>query len=219
MEIAAKGIVFKGNSEGLVLVIPENYDIEQVLEEMSAKVSAAARFFKGAKIKVAYRGITLTTDEEEALKQLMNEKSGASIESIIKDEDALKNPAKPETCTIPVKRGYFTGIEEGNCKFIRSTLRNGMRIEFDGNIVIMGDVNPGAEVIASGNVVVLGVLRGMVQAGSDGNRDAFVYALSLKPTQIRIAEAIARTPEGSSDGKLFPEIATVKEGIIVVDNA
>ena len=62
---------------------------------------------------------------------------------------------------------------------------------------MLGDVNP-REIVASGNVIVLGTLRGMVHAGSQGDREAFIYALNLRPTQIRIAEAIARMPEGSS---------------------
>ena len=81
----------------------------------------------------------------------------------------------------------------------------------------MCDVNPGGEIVASGNVVVLGALRGMVHAGSEGNRDSFIYALKLKPTQIRIAEAIARMPEDGDENKICPELARIKDGIIEVE--
>ena len=74
-----------------------------------------------------------------------------------------------------------------------------------------------AEKIASGNVIVLGTLRGMVHAGSRGDRDAFIYALNLKPTQIRIAEAIARMPEEEEEADgIQPEVAKIKDGIIEV---
>ena len=76
--------------------------------------------------------------------------------------------------------GFTSDISEDSCKFIRSTVRGGTRVEYDGSIVVIGDVNPGREIVASGNVIVLGTLRGMVHAGAGGNRDAFIYALSLK---------------------------------------
>ena len=220
MEQEIKGIVFKGNSEGLIIVIPEEYSFEQALEEIDNKVSNAARFFKGAKIKVTYRGRTLKDNEEELIRSVLDSKSGAIIESFSKDEEQKNNAfmAKPVLHnTIPSKKLHCTGIDEGNCKFVRNTVRSGMRIQYNGNIVVMGDVNPGAEIIAAGNVVVLGVLRGMVHAGSDGNRDAFVYALGIRPTQIRIAEVIARMPEETDPGKTRPEIATVRNDMIEVE--
>ncbi len=219
MEQESRGIVFKGNSEGLVIVVPEEYSFEQAIEEIDNKVSNAARFFKGAKIKVTYRGVTLTHDQEEAVKSILDEKSGAVIESFAKDEESKQSTfvaRSVQSNPIPTRKLFFAGVDEGNCKFIRSTIRSGTRIQYDGNVVVLGDVNPGGEIVATGNVVVLGTLRGMVHAGSDGNREAFIYALSLKPTQIRIAEAIARMPEETDDCKLCPELATIKEGIIVV---
>lgn len=218
MEQEGKGIVFKGNSEGLVIVVPEGYPLSQLYEEVAAKVSAAARFFKGARIKVSYRGIQLSEEEEGVLKAILDEKSGAVIEAFQKEEEA-KQPvqtAKLQT-SVPQRKSFFTGVDEGSCKFVRSTIRSGNRIQFDGSIVIMGDVNPGAEIMATGNVVVLGTLRGLVHAGMDGNKEAFIYALSLRPTQIRIAEYIARTPDDHADGAIAPEIATVRDGVIVVD--
>ena len=220
MEQESRGIVFKGNSEGLVIVIPEEYSFEQAIEEIDSKVSSAARFFKGAKIKVTYRGVSLTPDQEVAIKNTLDEKSGAIIESFAKDDESRLNSFVTKVIqpkTVPTRKLFFAGVEEGNCKFIRSTIRSGTRIQYDGNVVVIGDVNPGGEIVATGNVVVLGTMRGMVHAGSDGNRDAFIYALGLKPTQIRIAEAIARMPEGVDDCKLCPELATIKEGIIEVE--
>jgi septum site-determining protein MinC len=221
MEQETRGIVFKGNSEGLVIVVPEEYGFEQALEEIDNKVSNAARFFKGARIKVTYRGANWTSQQEERVKSVLDEKSGAVIESFTKDEESRQSPAVPKqhqpAQPVSTRRLFFAGVDEGNCKFVRSTVRSGTRIQYDGNVVIMGDVNPGGEIIASGNVVVLGVLRGMVHAGADGNRDAFIYALSIRPTQIRIAEVIARMPEEAEDTHLRPEIATIRNDRIEVE--
>jgi len=217
-----KGIVFKGTAEGLIIVIPNEYTPDRIMSEMEAKVSAASRFFKGAKIKVAYRGPQISEEDEARLKAILDEKSGAVIESFSREEEGVQ-PQKTEAPPAPAAgiRRFFSGdANEDSCKFIRSTVRGGTRIEYDGSVVVMGDVNPGSEIIASGNVIVLGTLRGMVHAGAGGNRDAFVYALSLKPTQIRIAEAIARRPPDDPEDQAFsPEIATIRDGLIIVEPA
>ncbi|MGI6622740.1 MAG: septum site-determining protein MinC [Acetivibrionales bacterium] len=220
MEKETKGIVFKGNNEGLVIVIPDDYDFNKAKAEIEEKVQNAARFFKGAKIKVTYRGITLTPEEEEAIKSLLDEKSGAIIEGISKDDESRQNTfiaKKPGKIPVSSHKLFFSSDDVGPCKFVRSTVRSGTRIEFDGSVIVLGDVNPGGEIVASGNVVVLGALRGMVHAGSEGNRDSFIYALKLKPTQIRIAEAIARMPEDGDENKICPELARIKDGIIEVE--
>lgn len=220
MEQEAKSVVFKGNSDGLVIVFPEGCEFEQALQEIDNKVSNAARFFKGAKIKVVYRGMNLTTDQEKAVYDILVKKSGAVVESFSRDEEnkgAGNIAPKASRASEATRLRFYPGIDEGNCKFVKNTVRSGTRIDYDGNVVIIGDVNPGAEVVATGNVVVLGTVRGMVHAGADGNRDAFVFALGLKPTQIRIAESIARMPEESESDGFCPELATVKDGVIVVE--
>lgn len=220
MEQEVKGIVFKGNNEGLVIVIPDDYDFDKAKNDIEEKVQSAARFFKGAKIKVTYRGITLTEQQEEILKSVLDEKSGAIIESLSKDDESKLNTfiAKtPQKAQVPSRKLFFSEGDEGPCRFVRNTIRSGTRIEFDGSVIVLGDVNPGGEIVASGNVVVLGALRGMVHAGSGGNRDSFIYALNLKPTQIRIAEAIARMPEGGTESTIRPELAKIKDGIIEVE--
>lgn len=216
-----RGIVFKGNAEGLIIVIPEGLTPEQIMSETGAKVSAAARFFKGARIKVAYRGPQLSEEDEARLRAILDEKSGAIIENFSREDDSAQPPKSdaPAAPASAFRRYFANNANEDSCKFVRSTVRSGTRVEFDGSVVVIGDVNPGAEIIASGNVLVLGTLRGMVHAGAGGNKDAFVYAHSLKPTQIRIAEVIARGPDDSSDSVLSPEIATVKDGVIIVDPA
>jgi len=83
--------------------------------------------------------------------------------------------------------------------------------------VVVGDVNGGAEVIASGNIIVLGILRGMVYAGANSNNDAFIAGLSIKPTQIRIGEVIG-TPISIENMKgLNPEMVAVKDGTLKIN--
>lgn len=100
---------------------------------------------------------------------------------------------------------------------IHRTLRSGQVVQHPGHVVVIGDVNPGAEIIAGGDVVVWGKLRGIVHAGATGNDGAVVCALSLMPLQLRIGNYIARAPEGREDGPQWPEMASVQDGEIVAE--
>jgi septum site-determining protein MinC len=101
---------------------------------------------------------------------------------------------------------------------VKKTLRSGQRIEFEGNVLIMGDINPGAEVIAGGDIIVLGKLRGTVHAGAGGERAAQIFAFQMNPVQIWIADVIARGADKVKRIKdLRPEVAKIKENQIVVE--
>lgn len=104
--------------------------------------------------------------------------------------------------------------------FYKGTLRSGQSLDAKDSIIIIGDVNPGANVTAGGNIVVIGSLKGNVCAGSNGNKDAFVMALSMAPIQIQIADVIARC----SDAKKIPKskkedamIATIIDNQICIE--
>jgi len=100
---------------------------------------------------------------------------------------------------------------------VQRTLRSGQVITYPGHVVIMGDVNPGAEVRAGGSIVVLGSLRGTVHAGAWGDEKAVVIAFRLKPTQLRIAHLISRSPDGGGEEPQEPEIARIQEGLVVIE--
>lgn len=101
---------------------------------------------------------------------------------------------------------------------VRRTLRSGQRVRFYGNVVVLGDVNPGAEVTAGGDIVVMGWLRGLAHAGAEGNDQAVVSAFRLNPTQLRIANYIGRAPDqGEAVLPDVPEIAEVRDGQLVID--
>ncbi|HET7813086.1 MAG TPA: septum site-determining protein MinC [Candidatus Baltobacteraceae bacterium] len=96
------------------------------------------------------------------------------------------------------------------------TLRGGQAMHNVGNIVIVGDVNPGAEVIASGDIVVFGALRGVAHAGAQGDAGARVYAIDLSPTQLRIATYIAADAGNRRASAVHPEMACVENERIAI---
>lgn len=123
------------------------------------------------------------------------------------DEDIAKKKAEPEN--LPTL-------------YIRRTIRSGQSISSDGNIIVIGDINPGAEVIAKGDITVWGILGGIAHAGSDGNNYARIRALKLNPVQIRIGSVFARRPDTvnlpyiQKSCEYTPEEAFTYKGSIVI---
>jgi septum site-determining protein MinC len=106
--------------------------------------------------------------------------------------------------------------EEGErAVMVRRTMRSGRNVRHPGHVLVLGDVNPGAEIVAGGDVVVWGRLRGTVHAGAGGDTSAVICALDLSPTQLRIANQIAISP--ARKGQPKPEMARIKEGQIVAE--
>ncbi|KOR37343.1 septation ring formation regulator EzrA [Planktothricoides sp. SR001] len=96
--------------------------------------------------------------------------------------------------------------------YLETTIRSGVEIRHEGTVVIRGDVNPGGSVVADGDILVWGRLRGIVHAGARGNNESIIMALEMEPTQIRIGDYVARSPE--SPPEFYPEVAYVSpEGI------
>lgn len=100
---------------------------------------------------------------------------------------------------------------------VKRTIRSGQRIRFGGNVVILGDINPGAEVVAAGDIVVMGTVRGVAHAGATGNQEAIVAAFRLRPTQLRIGGVIGRAPDGEAVEPDAPEVARVRDGMVVIE--
>ena len=101
---------------------------------------------------------------------------------------------------------------------IEGPLRGGHKVDYDGNVVVMGDVNAGAEIRAAGHVIIFGALRGMVHSGKNGDLSAKVLALTLFPTQLRIADHITCPPEGyETIAGRAPEIARIKDNKVIIE--
>lgn len=217
-------VTFKGSVNGLVVIMKEDEDFEQIYEQIEQKIASAGKFFKGASLSVKYRGRKLSEEEEKRVYDLLVNKSGAEIKDFAQDTEG---PAKPVAAAaanegqqhrFELKNYFFKGINEGITKFHKGTLRSGQLVSFDGNLVVIGDVNPGAEVVATGNVAVMGSLRGIVHAGADGNKSAVVVAFNLQPMQLRIADVITRSPdEKEARGLMVPELAYVKDDMVYIE--
>jgi septum site-determining protein MinC len=207
----ANGIVFKGYKSGLTLIIPEIGPFDIYMDELRNQLEKSKGFFKGAKITLKTGKRRLLDNERSFLFQLI---SDAGMTAQWKADELLE-PSKKDKKKQPIDhRNLIPSVT------IRKTVRSGQRIEFDGNILVMGDVNPGAEIVASGDILVLGKLRGTAHAGAKGDKMAEIFAFQIRPVQIRIAEVYTRAPEmeREKETRYFrPEVAVIRDEQIVVE--
>ena len=150
---------------------------------------------------------------------------GVAVAEVATSQESLQQ-AIADSFSVPLsldgrsrKQERRRTLEPLDTLLVRHACRTGTSIRHKGTVVVLGNVNPGAEVAATDDVVVVGALRGMVHAGANGNDRATVTALSLQATQLRIGGLIAAgTPHGLKAGtSLGPEVAYIRQGAIVVE--
>jgi septum site-determining protein MinC len=207
-------VQIKGIREGLLVSLGEaGWPVLQ--RALMERIEQQPSFFQGARLALEVGNQVLHVAELTTLRDQLSER-GITLWAILSESPTTENTAqilglatrihKPR----PQELQAAKGIDDETALWVNKTLRSGTRIEFASHIVIFGDVNMGAEVVAGGSVIVWGRLRGVVHAGAQGNRDAVVCALDLSPTQLRIADEIAVSPARGE--KPQPEIVRLKDG-------
>jgi septum site-determining protein MinC len=165
--------------------------------------------------------IAAIAEVSQVAEEFMSEITDTAEEQIeqiegIEEKDEEEKDDIPVILYAPVRQARDDVISQEQTILVQRTIRSGQRIFYPGNVVILGDVNPGGEVIAGGNIINMGTFRGIAHAGALGKADAIVAALRLEPSQLRIAGYITRAPEG--DYTAFqPEIARVQDGIVIIE--
>jgi septum site-determining protein MinC len=205
------GILIKGNKEGINTTIQMNKFacFEDMLQMLTKKLSKGKRFYKGTTLILKIDLNLINKKELEIIKEaLLTE---IEIKDIVLEdiEKEIEQVNEKET-------RIFSGVYEGKTKFIRKTIRSGQSISYQGNIVIIGDINSGAEIYADGNVIVLGFIKGKVSAGTNGNTKAVIAAFVLQPEILKIANVIAMSPD-DVEKPSYPELARIKDGSIIVE--
>lgn len=187
-------IQIKGLRDGL-LVSLDDAPWDEQLAALTSQIDAQPSFFQGARLALDVASQILRVNDLVSLRDQLSER-GIFLWAVISESPTTEQASqllglatrisKPR----PEESRQFAvdDLGEETALFLDRTLRSGTRIEFAGHVVVMGDVNPGAEIVAEGNVVVWGRLRGMVHAGAKGDRDAVICALDFSPTQLRIAD-------------------------------
>lgn len=209
-------VVMKSFQNGISIHMDSEADFSDILSEIADKFTNARAFFKDVKVALSLEGRNLTTEEEKQIIQTITRHSDVQIICLIgKNEESGKGIIKA------LKR-VESEKEEYNGRFHRGSLNAGQTLETEGSIVIIGNVEKGASVIASKDIVVIGALMGEAYAGASGNESHFVCALKFEPEKCKIADVrFHKTKEKGLFGnknKFAPQIAYVKDNRIQVEN-
>ena len=150
-----RGVTFKGDLEGLIIILNDELEFNYIKEELRSKFIQAGDFFDDdlmVRIKLGRRG--LTSKQKSELLEIFREQEGISVIEFINNDNR-----------------FVDSKEEGDTLLVKRTIRSGQTVRFEGNIVILGDVNPGAEIVAAGDIVVMGHFRGCLLYTSPSPRD------------------------------------------------
>jgi septum site-determining protein MinC len=208
-------ITIKGTPQGLLLQ-RKSAKWPEVLTALKASLQNAGDFFRGGRVIFELQpNDTLEDDNLEQLRDLL-EQYDLQLWAVVGGNAATQRLVRGHgiRTQLPSSTNRGTG---NRAQFFQRTVRSGQRLSFPGHITMLGDVNPGGEIVAGGNIIVWGQVRGVVHAGAFGDTDAVICALDLNPAQLRIANFIARSPENSTDRPLQPEMARIQDDVIVVE--
>jgi septum site-determining protein MinC len=200
-------ISIKGSREGLRLHLDETVALGDVLDALKLQLERGSQFFNGARVVVDIGERMLVGDELAEVLELMR-RHGLQADALISSSRESRTAARSAGLAArPLVRAATEAEERSDSTFMQRTVRSGQVVRHQGHVTILGDVNPGAEIVAGGSIIVWGRVRGTVHAGALGDRAAVICALDLQPTQIRIADLIARAPDGP--GERGPLIARI----------
>lgn len=181
----------------------QNNEIEECLEE---KIPELKKLYQDEKTPIFVTGKVLKNAEMDRIREIIKKDIEVEIEFDSPKVLGLHG----------IRKAFSEEIESSETKFHRGSLRSGMKLEYEGSIVVMGDVNAGAEIVAGENIVILGNLRGLAHGGAKGNKKAIISAMKIESPQIRIAN-IVKELEKSDEQEQVKTYAYVNENEIVLE--
>jgi septum site-determining protein MinC len=236
----AVAINIKGTRDGLLIAVEGSQGTaaagyEELLQALTLELEAKREFLRGSRVVLVLGERLLNRVQLTAVQQLMSA-SGLDLWAVLTERAATREIARelglatrlPGSNTDLEGNKLAGGREAENIPLgseqmasasgllLKETIRSGRHIFHEGHVVIIGDVNPGAQIVAGSDVIVWGKLRGLVHAGAMGDATAVICALELIPTQLRIADQIAISPD-ERRARLLPEMAVVRNGRITAE--
>jgi len=210
MEQTTSLVQIKGIRDGLLATFIDAAWDDQCLA-LLAQIDERPAFFQGARLAMDVGSQVLKVNNLVDLRVRLSERN-VSLWAVIGESPTTENTSQLLGLATRISKPRpeeqrHDVITDDTALFINKTLRSGKRVEFPGHVVVVGDVNAGAEIIADGNVIVWGRVRGMIHAGAKGNRSATICALDLSATQLRIATEVSAMLKPQKDPK--PEVASI----------
>lgn len=211
-------VVLKSNRYGINLILDADMPFGQLEEAILEKFRESEKFFKNAKIAISFEGRRLSQEEEFSILDMIAKNTSIQVICVV-DQDEMREQMYKEKID-----SYYQDVADNTGEFYKGTLRSGQVLKCDTSIVIIGDVNPGAKIIAKGNIVILGSLKGNAYAGAAGDESCFVTAFDMDPVQIKIGNVIGRSADRgpweairNRHRTMDPQIALVSKGNIMIE--
>jgi len=199
-------VLFENKEKQLFITLNRNSNYETIKKKLVSILDASPELFENIEEPIIIKGKRLIDSEEKEILDIIKKKTPLQVK--------VERPRRLGVATIDSI--FSKDLSVSNYKIFSGTIRSGQRIEYEGSILLFGDVNAGSEVVAEQNIVVLGNIRGHVHAGAKGNRGAIIAANTINPTQLRIADLIYKNEPKSEIGNNF-EIAKVNLGSIKIE--
>lgn len=199
-------IIIKQTKENIIIKINEDLEVEEVLKQLTSKLEQLKILYKEEKTPIVVTGKDFTRAQMEKLEKVIKEKIDVEVKFDVNNELGLSG----------IKETFEKDITVSQTKYYKGALRSGQKLEYEGNLVIIGDVNGGAEVIAGENIAIIGSLRGLAHAGAKGNKKAIITALEIKAPQLRIAN-IVKEIEINEEQIVKRQFASIQNGQIVIE--
>ncbi len=189
----------------IMIRISEGAEYKEIIECLNKKIPALKKLYKEEKNPINITG------------KILKNKQIDEIKKMIRDEiDVEVNFESPNVLGLHgIKKAFEQEIKNSDTKFFKGSVRSGQKIEFEGSLVVLGDVNGGAEVIAGENIVVLGALRGLAHAGAKGNKLAVIATNKLECPQLRIANIVKELEKEEIENNTYKYVFVEKEEIVL----
>lgn len=195
-EPAVEKVRIRGSRGDLIIEVDDSVAFSKALKNLESELRKAPLFYKDSVARIGFGQTILNAKQKKSIREVCV-KFGILYQELATD--------------------FREDQKKANALLISRTLRSGQKVQYDGHVVILGDVQPGAEVVASGHIIVWGTLRGVAHAGAGGNQKAFVCSMRLIPVQLRIANFVAVELGGSENQSKKPEIAHIEGDLIVAE--
>jgi septum site-determining protein MinC len=213
----------KGINDGLLITLGEG-EWPVLREQLLRNILERSTFFQGARVALDVGNQVLKAAELGALRDKLGD-FGITLTAVVSTSGTTEKTAlmlgiatriQSAKKTVPAARPVEepTTLSGESAVFLHKTLRSGTRVESPGSVIILGDVNPGAEIIAGGNIIIWGRMRGTDQAGSGGDEATIVCALEMSPMNIRIAGVSLEMKPRKA--KPAPEFASIVSGTVII---
>lgn len=187
-----QNVTIKGTKDGLTLHLDDSCSYEDLKRELDEKLNISSQAHDDRQlisVQVQMGNRYLTDEQEEELKHLIRQKKNLIVEAI---HSNVMTKAETEKL-----------LAEFAIKPILGVIRSGQVLQVEGDLLLIGDVNPGGTVIAGGNIYIMGALKGIAHAGYNGNQEAIISASLMKPSQLRISQYINRAPDRYPDEEQY----------------